>query len=276
MNKQISVIMPSIAVDYVLFDLDGTLVSSTDAAEEAWNKLCDKYGVDYSTLSKVSHGSRTAEILAKFFPNVDNTNNQAVKEFELSIANDYMDIVCLIPGSIDLLISLDRPTGAHPGEVFHHRKWAVVTSGSPWVAHTWFDNLLKSIKKPEVFITAFDVSKGKPDPAGFALATKRLKEIWQDDRKEVRTVVFEDAPVGVQAGKANGSIVVALTSTYDKELLFAAGADYVVEDLSQVCLQSNNKDETVLTITDPIPRGEEAEYGDDDDDDDDDDDNDNE
>ncbi|CDO93218.1 unnamed protein product [Kluyveromyces dobzhanskii CBS 2104] len=266
--------MPSIAVDYVLFDLDGTLVSSTDAAEQAWLKLCEKYNVDYNTLSQVSHGSRTEEILAKFFPDVDNTNNQAVKEFELSIANDYMDIVCLVPGSADLLISLDRPTGSLPGEVFHHRKWAVVTSGSPWVAHAWFDNLLKSIKKPEVFITAFDVAKGKPDPAGYALATEQLKKVWNDDRKEVNTVVFEDAPVGVKAGKANGSIVVALTSTYDKELLFDAGADYVVEDLTQICLRSNKTNETVLIITDPLDRdGDDDEDNDDDFDDEEEDDN---
>ena len=85
--------MASITVDYVLFDLDGTLVSSTDAAEQAWISLCEKNGVDYKKLSEVAHGTRTEEMLAKYFPNVDNTDNKAVKEFELSIANDYTDSV---------------------------------------------------------------------------------------------------------------------------------------------------------------------------------------
>ncbi|KAG0685004.1 hypothetical protein C6P41_001146 [Kluyveromyces marxianus] len=225
--------MPLITVNYLLFDLDGTLVSSTDAADQTWKEYCEKHGVSYEELSKTVHGTRTAETLAKYFPNVDNTDNKAVKELECSIANNYKELVSLVPGASDLLISLDRPTGSLPGEVFKHRKWAIVTSGTPWVADAWFDHILKSVGKPEVLITAND-----------------------DDRKDLRTVVFEDAPVGVRAGKASGSIVVALTTTYDKESLFEAGADYVVEDLTQVCVRSNTTASTVLIITDPMERDE--------------------
>lgn len=246
--------MASITVDYVLFDLDGTLVSSTDAAEQAWISLCEKNGVDYKKLSEVAHGTRTEEMLAKYFPNVDNTDNKAVKEFELSIANDYTDLICLIPGATDLLLSLDRPTAAHPGEVFSKRKWAIVTSGSPWIAFSWFDNILKHVGKPDVFITAFDVKKGKPDPSGYAAATARLAEIWGKSKSEARTVVFEDAPVGIEAGKANGSIVVGLTSTYDKNLLFDSGADYVIEDLTQISIESNTNEGITLRISDPLRR----------------------
>lgn len=248
--------MPLITVNYLLFDLDGTLVSSTDAADQTWKEYCEKHGVSYEELSKTVHGTRTAETLAKYFPNVDNTDNKAVKELECSIANNYKELVSLVPGASDLLISLDRPTGSLPGEVFKHRKWAIVTSGTPWVADAWFDHILKSVGKPEVLITANDVTSGKPAPDGYLLAAQRLKEKWQDDRKDLRTVVFEDAPVGVRAGKASGSIVVALTTTYDKESLFEAGADYVVEDLTQVCVRSNTTASTVLIITDPMERDE--------------------
>ncbi|KAG0669878.1 hypothetical protein C6P43_003312, partial [Kluyveromyces marxianus] len=209
--------MPLITVNYLLFDLDGTLVSSTDAADQTWKEYCEKHGVSYEELSKTVHGTRTAETLAKYFPNVDNTDNKAVKELECSIANNYKELVSLVPGASDLLISLDRPTGSLPGEVFKHRKWAIVTSGTPWVADAWFDHILKSVGKPEVLITANDVTSGKPAPDGYLLAAQH-------------------APVGVRAGKASGSIVVALTTTYDKESLFEAGADYVVEDLTQVCV----------------------------------------
>lgn len=246
--------MAEIAVDYVLFDLDGTLVSTTHAAERAWAKQCAKYGVDTEALVDVCHGSRTEETFAKFFPTIDNTNNQAVKEFEVSLANDYMDVVAAIPGAVDLMISLDRPSGCHPGEVFPRRKWGIVTSGSPWVAHAWFDNILKHIAKPEVFVTAFDVPAGKPDPEGYKKATLRLSEIWGKSGEKSKTVVFEDSIVGVQAGKANGSIVVALTSTYDPDSLYKAGADYVVEDLAQVSVVSNTKDSIVLEVVDLASR----------------------
>ena len=46
-----------------------------------------------------------------------------------------------------------------------------------------------------------------------------------------RAVVFEDAPVGVQAAKAAGMYAVGVASSNPPQALWDAGADEVVDDL---------------------------------------------
>lgn len=245
--------MVSITVDLCLFDLDGTIVSTTVAAENTWRTFCAKHGVDPEELFKVSHGSRSTEILARFFPDVDNTDNKATKELELTMARDYIDTVSLIPGAEELLISLYKDTETK--EALPDYKWAIVTSGSPYLAFSWFDTILKNIGKPKVFVTAFDVKKGKPDPEGYACARDQLSAVWKKDPATVRTVVFEDAPVGIIAGQKMGAKTIGITSSYDKKKLFDAGADYVVDDLSDVVVTKNTQNgEITISINSPLSR----------------------
>lgn len=225
-----------IPVDVFLFDLDGTIVLTTGAAEAVWKRMCATYNVDPEELFKHSHGVKTSEILARFFPDVDNTDNKAVIELEVSIVRDYENCVEVVPGAKEILMSLDqlREKCNEPA-----RRWAIVTSGSAQLAFSWFNNILKPLTKPEVFITAFDVKKGKPDPEGYARAKVEVSKQLNWNPSEKRAVVFEDAPAGLKAGKAMGAITVGITSTYPKDVLFAAGADYVVPDLSGVKVTQN-------------------------------------
>ncbi|CCH58808.1 hypothetical protein TBLA_0A10300 [Henningerozyma blattae CBS 6284] len=240
----------SIKVNYCLFDLDGTIVSTTVAAERAWRKLCAKHNVDPEDLFQHSHGSRTTEMLAKFFPDIDNTDNKAVIALETSMANDYLDTVSLIAGAKDLLLNLDQDTSTN--SKVDTRKWAIVTSGSPNLAFSWFKTILKDIGKPDVFITAFDVTKGKPDPEGYSKASLKLCENLKLDHGSTKTVVFEDAPVGIKAGKAMGAYTIGITSSYDKKVLFDAGADFVVPDLSGVKVTKNTDGGITLEINNAL------------------------
>lgn len=250
--------MPQITVDNCLFDLDGTIVSTTLAAESTWRDLCSKHNVDPEELFKHSHGARSGEIIAKFFPQLDNTDNVVTIALEKKMADDYIDTVSLIPGSHDFLFSLDRlvENGKISNDVkISQRKWAIVTSGTPYLAFSWFKTILKDIPKPDTFITAIDVAKGKPDPEGYQKAFDILCANWGLDKNNSKTVVFEDAPVGIKAGKAIGAITVGITSSYDKDILFQAGADYVVSDLTQVNVIENSENGSiVLQINNPIER----------------------
>ncbi|CCF60110.1 hypothetical protein KAFR_0J00420 [Kazachstania africana CBS 2517] len=231
----------TLEVDLCLFDLDGTIVSTTEAAECAWKELCKKHGVDPVELFKHSHGVRTTEVLKMFFPNIDNANNQAVIDLETSIGRDYLNSVTLIPGAQSLLLSLDT-NPENPNERLSHRKWGIVTSGTQELAFSWFTSILKQVGKPEVFITASDVSNGKPDPEGYSAARDKLCDIWNfKDSFKSKTVVFEDAPAGIRAGKAMGARTIGITSSYRKQTLIDAGADYIVEDLTKVTVVKNSE-----------------------------------
>ena len=194
--------------------------------------------------------------LARFFPQLDNSQNQVTVALERQMADNYIPTVKLIPGVHDLLLSLDRDTTTN--SKLHERKWAIVTSGTPYLAFSWFKNILKDVGKPDIFITGFDVSKGKPDPMGYQLAKNKLANLWALDSNgtsNVSSVVFEDAPVGIAAGKAMGAVTIGITTSNPKEILFDAGADYVVEDLTHVSVIKNSETGKIsLKITDPLTK----------------------
>jgi sugar-phosphatase len=108
------------------------------------------------------------------------------------------------------------------------KQWAIVTSGTRRVAEARLRHV--GLAKPEIFITADDVKTGKPSPEGYLLAASRLQ------LDPSACVVIEDAPAGIQAGKAAGMRVIAVTSTLSKDAL--SQADAVVQHLSEIRLLS--------------------------------------
>lgn len=125
-----------------------------------------------------------------------------------------------IPGSRAMLDSLEK-AGV---------PWAIVTSGTRALVTGWLDGM--KLAHPTHLVTAEDVSNGKPDPACYQLGKTKL-----DVKKHPSSiVVFEDAPAGIQAGKAAGFTVVGLFTTHTLEQLKEAGADYIVKDMESVKL----------------------------------------
>ncbi|MNY26653.1 Fructose-1-phosphate phosphatase YqaB [compost metagenome] len=71
-------------------------------------------------------------------------------------------------------------------------------------------------------ITAEDVTVGKPDPAGYKLAARRLGV------EPEQCLVFEDATVGILAAEAAGADLMIVTATHEQpiETLHATLASY--------------------------------------------------
>ncbi|MFB4315736.1 HAD-IA family hydrolase [Actinomadura sp. 21ATH] len=191
----------------VLFDVDGTLVDSTPLVERAARQWAPDYDIDPDEFLAGAHGRRTSDRIADFLPP---ERVRAATEHLDALEAAGVDGVTALPGARELLAAM----GGLP--------WAVVTSMDP--------DQLKSrtgaagIPLPEVVVTASDVHVGKPDPAGYLLAARRL---GVDPRA---CVVVEDAPAGVAAGRAAGATVVAVTTSHDRAELTAA--DLIVADLT--------------------------------------------
>lgn len=81
-------------------------------------------------------------------------------------------------------------------------------------------------------VSADDVRNGKPAPDIFLLAARRL------GAPPARCIVFEDAPAGIEAGRAAGMRVIAVTTTHPAERLGRAQRivrrldELTVDDLS--------------------------------------------
>lgn len=220
-----------LTTDFLLFDLDGTLVDSTHAVEKTWQETVRLHNEQYpdQVIDPIqfldsAHGSRTVETFKKWFPYRPNSVD-AVKEFEGGIVTNYGTLAVEVPGALSLIGVLNKE---------FQNSWAIVTSGTHNLAHGWIETLFPSHQKPPVFVTADLVSKGKPDPEGYQKAYAELTSL--NGVTNAKAIVFEDAPTGIKAGVNGGFVVIGITTTFPKETLIAAGATYVIKDLTKVKL----------------------------------------
>ena len=104
--------------------------------------------------------------------------------------------------------------------------YCVASSGtSPEIAHRLGLTGLADLFGDRVY-SASMVARGKPEPDLFLLAADRL---GVDPRG---CVLLEDSPYGVRGGKAAGMTVVGYAALADGDVLRGAGADLVVDDLT--------------------------------------------
>ncbi|MCP8711544.1 HAD family hydrolase [Streptomyces sp. AC04842] len=192
----------------LLFDNDGTLVSSLDSVNRCWTRWAVEYGLTAEDFARIElHGRPAAEIAADLLP--AHVVPQAVARIEDLEVEDVTDGgVSLLPGTKEFLAAL-------PAE-----RWAVVTSAARRLAEA---RLGAAGILPQTLVAADDITRGKPDPEPYLLAARLLGVDPAD------CVVFEDAPAGLQAGRAAGMTTVALATTHRAEELTA---DLVVKDLS--------------------------------------------
>ncbi|MET9481408.1 HAD-IA family hydrolase [Streptomyces sp. NPDC006638] len=196
----------------LLFDNDGTLVSSLESVLRCWGRWVEEYGITADAFARYGlHGRPAAEIVADLVPAA--RVRAAVARIEQLEIDDAAGGVVLVPGAAALLASL-------PAE-----RWAVVTSASRRLADA---RLGAAGVRPKTLVTADDVTRGKPDPEPFLLAARLLGV------DPARCLVFEDAPAGLTAARAAGMRTVALATTHLREELVA---DAVVDDLSAVSAQ---------------------------------------
>lgn len=193
--------------DGVLFDCDGVLVDSLDAAGDAWDAWAARYAPQFDYRTQMRHGVRAADLVASYVGPEERAEAEIfLEEAEIAGAAGTHDI----PGARGLTRAL--PSG----------RWAVVTSGTSRLVRARLDAV--GIARPEHIIAAEDVVHGKPDPEPYLRGAKGL------GLAPSVCVVFEDAPAGIAAARAAG--VAAVVGVGDH--LEGAEVDAQVEDLRQV------------------------------------------
>jgi sugar-phosphatase len=197
-----------IHAEALLFDNDGTLVSSLESVDRCWTRWAEEYGITAEEFARVElHGRPAVEIAADLLP-ADVVPQALARIEQLEVEDVPNGGVHLLPGTTAFLGSL-------PSD-----RWAVVTSATRRLAEARLEavGIL-----PKTMVAADDVTRGKPDPEPYLLAARELGV------EPARCVVFEDAPAGLRAGRAAGMTTVALTTTHQAHEL---DADLVVENLS--------------------------------------------
>lgn len=193
----------------VLFDLDGVLVDSTACIERQWREWAAARGLDPAPFLRYCHGRRAVETIRLAAPELD-AEAEVARFAELAPGED--PVLPAFPGARELLAAL--PDGAR----------AVVTSGTRKTARRRL--AAAGLPVPAVLVAAEDVRHGKPDPECYLTAAGRLGVPPEE------CVVIEDAPPGIEAARAAGMRVVAVTTTHPAAEL--RGATVLVGSIAEL------------------------------------------
>jgi beta-phosphoglucomutase len=201
----------------VIFDLDGVLVDSYRAHLESWQSLAQEYG---TTMTE-----------AQFAPLFGRTSPDIIRELWDSVSGDQVLAMAeRKEGLYRKILNRDFPAMDGAQELIDKLRennfvLAVGSSGPP-------ENVelsLEKLRRQESFsavITGKDVSRGKPDPQVFMIASQRMGV------EASQCAVIEDSPAGISAARAGGMTAIALSGTVSTEKL--SHADLVVNSLHEL------------------------------------------
>lgn len=195
----------------VLFDLDGTLVSSTAAVERSWTRWAAEQGVpvpDFGTVHGVPADALVARMLDGRPPEQVAAARRRIDEIELADRGG----VQVLPGAreaLEMLVGTGR--------------CAIVTSSGRALAATRLTDA--GLPVPPV-VTADDVTRGKPAADPY-LAGAALLGVAAGD-----CLAVEDAAPGVASARAAGATTLGLRTTVPDP-----GSHHVVADLSRVVFE---------------------------------------
>ena len=210
----------------LLFDLDGVLVDSTPAVARVWSKWAAERGFDPKETVARAHGRPSMMTIRELLPHADHeAENREVERREI----EDLEGVIAAPGAKELLATL-------PAEL-----WALVTSCTRPLAEVRLR--AAGLPVPRFMVTSSDIVNGKPHPEPYL---KGARLVGFPPRQ---CIVVEDAPAGIQAGKAAGARVIALRTTTQDPVLKAAGPDWITDSCASLVATEASLDHGIrLTI----------------------------
>jgi beta-phosphoglucomutase family hydrolase len=201
-----------------IFDHDGVLVDSLALHEESWLEMAQREGIPLSwAYIRETFGMTNAAILRRLL-------GDAVSAGQIQHLSDVKEVCYreLAHGRLELMAGVRELIEALSAAGV---RLAIGSSGPR-------KNLDLTVEtcglggRFATIVSAEDVRHGKPDPEVFLQAARRLGV------EPAVCVVFEDAPVGIQAALAAGMRAVGVGSTHGVPSLETAGAHEVVSTLA--------------------------------------------
>jgi len=205
--------------DAVVFDMDGVLVDSGVHHREAWIAMCRDCGVTPPPeFWRLTIGRPAEEAVLLLVGGIGAAEAHRLADIK---RGHYERLarrgLMAVPGVGDFVKRLTRAGVPR----------AVATSAS----RRDLERALEALGLREhidVAVTADDVRRAKPDPEVYLKAAEHLGV------DAAACIVFEDAIVGVQAGRAAGMRVIGVTTAHTADELLAAGAERAVPHFEEV------------------------------------------
>ena len=208
------------------FDMDGVLFDSMPHHAVAWEEVMKAHNLSFTARDCYINEGRTGESIIREAMLKERHREATPDEINLiygeksarfHVLADQVGGTVVIEGVADVLRYVQSQG---------HQIWVVTGSGM----RTLINNLntaLPPVFQPGRMVTAFDVTKGKPDPEPYLIAWER------SGLPKEQCVVIENAPLGIRSGKAAGLTVYAVnTGILTREDL--AQADQVFDSMAEL------------------------------------------
>lgn len=204
-------------IQAVIFDLDGVIVNSNPAIEGFWKDLANKHSIPLTEplIRQWIHGRKIGDTLSGLF------NHLSQKQLEEIRASAYQFDQHMQPGPIpgiesfvQSLQTLQIPTGIVTSS-HHSRMLAMITQ-------------LGLQEQFSHFVTAHDVSKGKPDPEPYLTMGAKMNIATEN------CLVFEDAISGIQSATGAGMHAIGIGKEDARADLTLHGARDVIEHYAAI------------------------------------------
>jgi len=189
----------------LLFDLDGTLIDSMPLHHAAWRRWFARHVLpfDEAGFFEATAGRTNEEILRDLFPALDDARRAVLAEEKEALYREQAAASLSTIAGAQAFMRAARDAGC---------KVAICTAAPTANMRVAFDRFgldacIDAVTSPADSDAAGVRLRGKPHPDIFLEAARRLRVEPAD------CVVFEDAPLGVEAARRAGMAAVALTTT---------------------------------------------------------------
>lgn len=204
-------------IQAVIFDLDGVIIHSNPAIEEFWKTLANKHGISLTEplIRQWIHGRKIGDTLSGLFRNLSEKQLEEIRESAYLFDQDMQPgpISGIVP-FVQSLKASQVPTG-------------IVTSSH----HSRMLEMITQLGLQEQFshfVTAHDVSKGKPDPEPYLAMAAKMNIAPE------QCLVFEDATSGIQSATGAGMQVIGIGNEDARTDLTLQGAKDVIDHYSAI------------------------------------------
>jgi sugar-phosphatase len=201
----------------IIFDLDGVIIDSNPAIIEFWSSWATKEGFTLTDqmIREWVYGRRVTATIEGLFSHVSDLRKKEIEQsgylFDQTMKPEGIEgINHFIQGLTNIPFTIGVATSSH------HERMLQMLERVGVVDHFVH------------FVTAHDVSKGKPDPEPY------LKMAEKINLSPSKCLVFEDANSGVQSAIAAGMQVIGIGNEVTENELLNNGALEVITNFTEI------------------------------------------
>ena len=207
-----------------LFDMDGVLYDSMPNQSQAWSETMASYGVKCNPEDFYMYEGRTGFKTINILFNQSFGRDAAEEEQKEIYEKKCKRFIELekakpMPGVLDVLNKVKK-LGIIP---------VLVTGSGQFSLLDRLEADFPGFFKKELMVTAYDVKFGKPHPEPYLMGLKK------SGVKASEAIVVENAPLGVESGKAAGIYTIAVnTGPLPDKILLESGANCVYRTMYEL------------------------------------------